>query len=236
MVSAPSGPGVPGHGPDGKPRPAPARRPLGEVAALVSAGTGLLGLLLGFFGLPAVVNSPTAARVTVTETVVVPGPTVTVTAPSADRSEPGPGPSASSSGSAGVDRQALTLLDPVDGRPMLSSGSGTLKGEEYPDAATVNFCIGGFTEYNIGTNWKRFTATAGLDDSSSNWPMTVQIYSDGRRLVSVRAGLADPKRVDVDVTGATRLRIGYELLGNTCDYDNKPRLVLGTPTLSRYRP
>ncbi|ANH92336.1 hypothetical protein A8713_15205 [Streptomyces sp. SAT1] len=90
----------------------PARRPLGEVAALISAGTGLLGLLLGFFGLPAVVSSPTAVRVT--ETATVPGPTVTVTAPSADHPDPGSGPSASPSGSPGAERQSLTLFDPVE--------------------------------------------------------------------------------------------------------------------------
>lgn len=191
--------------------------------------------MLGYFGLPAVVNSPTAVRVTVTETATVPGPTVTVTAPSADRSgQPGPSPSASPSDSAGGDRQSLTLLDPVDGDRPLSAGSGTLKGKAYPDAVTVAFCnTYRFTEYNLGTQWKRFTAIAGLDDSSSNWPMTVQISGDGRRLASVRAGLADPKGVEVDVTGVTRLRIDYEVLGGTCDYNNPPLLVLGTPTLSR---
>ncbi|WP_018566313.1 hypothetical protein [Streptomyces sp. PsTaAH-124] len=147
------------------PAPAPARRPLGEVAALISAGTGLLGLLLGFFGLPAVVSSPTAVRVTVTETATVPGPTVTVTAPSADHPDPGSGPSASPSGSPGAERQSLTLFDPVDGSAALSAGSGTLKGKAYADAVTVAFCTTGrFTEYNLGTDWKKFRATVGLDE------------------------------------------------------------------------
>lgn len=264
MPGAPSGGGAPGHGPDGGPRPAPtpspdpaptpppdptpppgpspvpdpppvpARRPLGEVAALISAGTGLLGLLLGFFGLPAVVSSPTAVRVTVTETATVPGPTVTVTAPSADHPDPGSGPSASPSGSPGAERQSLTLFDPVDGSAALSAGSGTLKGKAYADAVTVAFCTTGrFTEYNLGTDWKKFRATVGLDDGSSDWPMRVQIDADGRHLKNVRAGLGDPQGIDVDVTGVTRLRIGYEVLGDTCDYENQPRLVLGNPALSR---
>ncbi|WP_078510044.1 NPCBM/NEW2 domain-containing protein [Streptomyces sp. Tu 6176] len=216
------------------PAPAPARRPLGEVAALISAGTGLLGLLLGFFGLPAVVSSPTAVRVTVTETATVPGPTVTVTAPSADHPDPGSGPSASPSGSPGAERQSLTLFDPVDGSAALSAGSGTLKGKAYADAVTVAFCTTGrFTEYNLGTDWKKFRATVGLDDGSSDWPMRVQIDADGRHLKNVRAGLGDPQGIDVDVTGVTRLRIGYEVLGDTCDYENQPRLVLGNPALSR---
>ncbi|MFH8219293.1 NPCBM/NEW2 domain-containing protein [Streptomyces sp. NPDC018057] len=192
-----------------------------------------------FFGLPAVVSSPTAVRVTVTETATVPGPTVTVTAPSADRSDPGSGsgPSASPSGSPGAERQSLTLFDPVDGSAALSAASGTLKGKKgkaCADAVAVAFCTSGrFTEYNLGTDWKRFRATAGLDDGSSDWPMRVQTDADGRHLKNVRAGLGDPQGIDVDVTGVTRLRIGYEVLGDTCDYENQPRLVLGNPALSR---
>ncbi|WP_030193909.1 hypothetical protein [Streptomyces sp. NRRL S-87] len=57
-------------------------RVFGEVAGWISALTGLIGLVLGFFGLPAVVASPTAERVaatvTVTATTTV---TATVTAP-----------------------------------------------------------------------------------------------------------------------------------------------------------
>ncbi|MBC9715104.1 hypothetical protein H9Y04_21365 [Streptomyces sp. TRM66268-LWL] len=51
----------------------PPRRRVGEVAAWISAITGLLGLVLGFFGLPAVFGSPTArtATPTVTSTVTV---------------------------------------------------------------------------------------------------------------------------------------------------------------------
>ncbi|MFF3641696.1 hypothetical protein [Streptomyces sp. NPDC002564] len=67
-------------------------RRFGEVAAWISAITGLIGLVLGFFGLPAVFSSPTAR--TVTETVTA---TATVTAP-ADPAKAPPSPSSSAQG------------------------------------------------------------------------------------------------------------------------------------------
>ncbi|MFG2408168.1 hypothetical protein ACGFR8_28270 [Streptomyces brevispora] len=54
---------------------------MSEWAALISAVTAVLGLLLGFFGLPTVVNSPTAKPVR--ETV-----TVTATPPPESRGRP----------------------------------------------------------------------------------------------------------------------------------------------------
>lgn len=91
MSTEPSPPSTP---PEPTPRPAPDPSPvpavplvppepgrgrrLVEVATLVSALTGVVGLLLGFFGLPAVVNSPTAR---VNAPVAQPAVTVTVTAP-----------------------------------------------------------------------------------------------------------------------------------------------------------
>ncbi|MFI6875382.1 hypothetical protein ACIBL6_18275 [Streptomyces sp. NPDC050400] len=58
--------------PDGDTPPAPARRRLGEVAAAVSAIAAVLGVVVGFLGLPAVLRSPTSKQPTVV--------TVTVTA------------------------------------------------------------------------------------------------------------------------------------------------------------
>ncbi|MBT2404134.1 MULTISPECIES: hypothetical protein [unclassified Streptomyces] len=70
--------------PSPPPGPTSTARRAGEVAAWISAITGIFGLLLGFYGLPAVVNSPTAGNAaptaTVTATVQV---TATVTAPAA---------------------------------------------------------------------------------------------------------------------------------------------------------
>ncbi|MGW7412113.1 hypothetical protein [Streptomyces sp. NPDC054863] len=68
---APPQPHVP---PSPTPPPTPSSRRLGEWAAVVSALAGVAGVLLGFFGLPTVLNSPTARA-----SAPAPQPTVTVT-------------------------------------------------------------------------------------------------------------------------------------------------------------
>lgn len=246
VTSAPSGTGGQGEPGDGSPVPVPPspppappvpprppRRSLAEVAALTSAATGVVGLLLGYFGLTAVVTSPTAIPVRVIETVAVPGPTVTVTVPASpgtsETTSPSPAPEENPKG------QSLALLTPVDGeRFPLEPGSGTIKGKKYEDALTVATCSADrFTEYNLGTSWKRMTASVGLDDTSSDWPMTVKILADDETRASVQAATGTARPISINVTGATRLRIEYEVNGGTCDFDNPPLLVIGTPLLER---
>ncbi|MFF3257777.1 NPCBM/NEW2 domain-containing protein [Streptomyces sp. NPDC002932] len=120
------------------------------------------------------------------------------------------------------------------GRFSLEPGPGTIKGKKYEDALTVDWCSSdGFTEYNLGSSWKRMTASIGLDDTSSDWPMTVNILADGKARASVQAVTGTARPVDIDVKGITRLRIEYEITGGTCDFDNPPLLVIGTPLLAR---
>ncbi|MEU4270833.1 hypothetical protein [Streptomyces sp. NPDC026092] len=119
MTGTPGSGSTPTSGPDATSTPAPgspdatdgrgSRARLGEVAALVSAVTAVLGLILGFFGLPVVFNSPTAR--TVTETVYV---TRTVTVPAAPEApataapSTAPTPSASGGPGPGADGGART--------------------------------------------------------------------------------------------------------------------------------
>jgi len=123
----------------------------------------------------------------------------------------------------------------VDGeRFPLEPGSGVIKGRAHEDALTVATCsTGRFTEYNLGTSWKRMTASVGLDDTSSDWPMTVKILADDKTLASVQAVTGTARPVSIDIEGATRLRIEYEVNGGTCDFENPPLLVIGTPLLER---
>lgn len=90
----PPAPSTPPAG-SGDPSPTPPRR-LGEIAALISALAAVMGVFLGFLGLPVVFNSPTArnpaaAAPTATVTTTV---TATVTAPAPEPSPSmSPGPS-----------------------------------------------------------------------------------------------------------------------------------------------
>lgn len=212
--------------------PQPPRRSLAEVAALTSAVTGVVGLLLGYFGLTAVVTSPTAIPMRVVETVTAPAPTVTVTVPASEGTSGATSPSPTRQASKG---ESLALQEPVGGESfLLEPGSGAIKGKKYEDALTVATCgTDRFTEYSLGTSWRRMSASIGLDDTSSDWPMTVRISTDGKARASVQAVTATARPVVIDVTGATRLRIEYEVNGGTCDFDNPPLLVIGTPLLER---
>ncbi|MGW0871214.1 NPCBM/NEW2 domain-containing protein [Streptomyces sp. NPDC002740] len=165
------------------------------------------------------------------ETVTAPAPTVTVTGPAgagtAGTTSPPPTP-----GSA--DGESLALQEPVDGEGSLEPGSGVIKGKEYADALTVATCgTFSFTEYSLGTSWKRMTASVGLDDTSSDWPLTVRFLADGKVRASVQAETGDARPVAIEVRGLTRLRIEYQTTGGICDYFNPPLLVIGTPLLTR---
>ncbi|MFB7466114.1 hypothetical protein ACFCZ1_21885 [Streptomyces sp. NPDC056224] len=88
-----------------------------EVATLISALTGLAGLLLGFFGLPVVVNSPTARIGT-----EKPQPTVTVTVTATPQAAETPAPAGTGpalpSGSKSVSKAGIRM--PSDYHVLLS--------------------------------------------------------------------------------------------------------------------
>ncbi|MBT2895535.1 hypothetical protein [Streptomyces sp. McG3] len=88
-MSAPPTPPPPSTPPSTDPPTPPQPRRLSEWAAVLSAVTGVVGLLFGFFGLPVVINSPTArtpapiAQPTVSATVSQ-TPPASATSPSAE--------------------------------------------------------------------------------------------------------------------------------------------------------
>ncbi|WP_395292634.1 NPCBM/NEW2 domain-containing protein [Kitasatospora hibisci] len=197
---------------------------------MITAATGLAGLLLGFFGLPAVVNSPTASRPTVTITEEVPGPTVTVTAPAATSGSP----TSSGSEAPGTSRQQLLAqMQPVDELVGLERAQSYMKGKEYPNSLAAAVCTPNtrpysYITFNLGSSWKRLTATIGLDDNSTgSWSMTIDVLGDGRPLQTVQADLADPKPLVVDVSGVTRLEVQYRPTGYCDRYKDPGSTVAG---------
>ncbi|MFD8983858.1 hypothetical protein [Streptomyces sp. NPDC059564] len=91
----------------------------GELAALISAATGVVGLLLGFFGLPTFVNSPTARAVQPTVTATV---TVTAAAPSSGSAGSAPSAPLSAAPSTGQGTPVTkTNIQMTDGYAILLS-------------------------------------------------------------------------------------------------------------------
>ncbi|MFJ4090808.1 NPCBM/NEW2 domain-containing protein [Kitasatospora sp. NPDC089913] len=216
------------------------RRPLGDIAALITAGTGLVGLLFGYLGLPVIANSPTAARPTVTKTVSVPEPAVTVTVtappPSVAASLPTGSPSGGPDGTPSPSSKPLllTTMNPVaKGKyAWLKVGSGTLNSQGFetalvPDGSDSN--CSGSAEYNLGRQWATLTLTAGIDDYSANTASRLDILADGESIFTGEVNLGKPKELSLDVKGRLRLSIRFADTVTGCHMGS---LVLGNPLLA----
>lgn len=198
------------------------------MAALVSAFTGVIGLALGFFGVPSLVTPPTARTATATATATV---TATVTA------SPAPGPSSTDGAAPSAsDRTAkdvpLTDVDPLGaGYVNMEHKPVTMDGKRFDNAITAEE-LGSYESlsYSINERYKSLTVTVGLDDNSPAAPARVSFKSggeDGKTLKSATAQINRPVEVTVDVTGVAILSIVAESDDCVCT------LGLGSPVLHR---
>ncbi|MFF5158033.1 NPCBM/NEW2 domain-containing protein [Streptomyces sp. NPDC000348] len=198
----------------------------------MTAFTGVAGLLLGFFGVPALVTPPTAHTVTATTTA-----TVTATATATVTAAPAPGASGTTGGTpsprAGEDKD-VPLIDiaPLNGaygnwevEPVVMGG------ERFDNAITTE---PGFYEgfgYSINEHYESLTVTVGLDDDSAAFPATVTFTGgeEGEKtLKSVSAQINRPVEVTVDLTGVAILRIE----AGQADGEST-KVALGDPVLHR---
>ncbi|MFJ8694233.1 hypothetical protein [Streptomyces roseolilacinus] len=180
-------------------------RTLGEIAALISALAAVAGVLLGFSGLPTVVDSPTARTVTAAATTTT---TVTVTAPAptgpgddgeAKPSSPAPLPSGTA---------PLTDLPAIGGGDAFPVQSVTMGTKSYEHAMTPAYpCDNTSVEYRINERYRSLTLTVGPDDNSKAELIEVTIHGDDRLRDTVGARINRPQTVTVDMTGVVRLRI-----------------------------
>ncbi|MGW4237350.1 NPCBM/NEW2 domain-containing protein [Streptomyces sp. NPDC004749] len=190
--------------------PSPGRK-LGDVAALISSLAAVAGVLLGFFGLPAVVDSPTAQTATpVTTATATATVTATVTAPAP--SAPGshgddtvkpPSPAPLPSGSV-----PLADLSPVRGNDAFTLRSVTMGSKSYENAMVLALpCGGSPIDYSINERYTSLTFTVGLDDNGVAEVINVTVQGDGANRKAVNAEINRPHAVTVDVTGVVKLRI-----------------------------
>ncbi|KPI25367.1 Glycosyl hydrolase family 98 putative carbohydrate binding module [Actinobacteria bacterium OV450] len=217
-TSPPPGAGIPPLPPTPpNAQPAPSPRRLGEVAALVSAGTAVLGLLLGFLGLPVVLNSPTARTVTEAPHATV---TVTVTASSpvaaGGPAEPS-APAALPSGEVALrDRPPTGSFD----REKISLSSATLGGKAYQNAMVYRYPCQDGPEYSLNQRYKTLTFTVGLDDNGIARPGKFSVIGDGTEIKSVMLEINHPQTVTVDTSSVINLRLQPDLSEpNSCNAD-----------------
>ncbi|MFD7498547.1 NPCBM/NEW2 domain-containing protein [Streptomyces sp. NPDC059832] len=195
------------------------RRRLGEIAALISAGAAVIGLLLGFFGLPTVVDSPSARTVTVTETVTA---TTTVTAAPPDAPEGAETRSPSGTAPPPANEVLLADLTPLGIAPdqIFSIQDVTMGGKPYPGAMVITYLCQSGLEYSINEKYKTLTFTAGLDDDGVAVSGRLAVIGDGKLRKNVRVEINRPQTVTIDVSGVVKLAIVPEFVkGQTCDVD-----------------
>jgi serine/threonine protein kinase len=86
-------------------------------------------------------------------------------------------------------------------------------------------------EYNVAKGFRRFTATAGIDDNAgdSSLKMQLEVFADGREVFNKPVPYGAPVPVDLDISGVLRVRIQWEAVsGNRSASGNYSYLVLGT--------
>jgi len=88
-------------------------------------------------------------------------------------------------------------------------------------------------EYNIAKGFRRFTATAGIDDNAgdSSLKMQLEIFADGREIFNKPVAFGTPTPIDLDVSGVLRLRFQYEGVSGDRECCSNNYLVLGTAEL-----
>ncbi|WP_329594965.1 NPCBM/NEW2 domain-containing protein [Streptomyces sp. NBC_01362] len=228
--SRPPSPPDPGP-PTPPPAPTPRPRRVGEIAALVSAITAVVGLLLGFFGLPTVVNSPTAKTVTVTETVTATA-TATVEAsprePADEDPAQSPAPAPLPSGEV-----ALSDLTPLGDYPDDEFGlqTVTLGGKSYSNAMVVKYPCQPGTEYSINQRYKKLVLTVGLDDNAVAVSGKLAVIGDRKTRKNIMLEVNRPQTVTVDITGVVKLGIEADISDDSSCNDDGVVVALGKAVL-----
>ena len=110
-----------------------------------------------------------------------------------------------------VARQSVTNyledLDQVDGN--LSQDSAEVDGRVFPHSLSTYLRRDPTASYNIGRDYRRFVATVGLSDDStdSTSKATFEVFADGRKVFDETVGYGRAAEIDLDVTGVLRLEL-----------------------------
>lgn len=184
----------------------------GWAAGIIAAVVGILAWLLPDpFGLHDPARSPSPG----TTSTRSPGPTSTTSA------RPGiPVDPAASNG--GVDTTAAPALgEPVflqDLQPTDQSANkwfadaAHINGELYARSIIMQPAIGttpvSYVTYTLGRHYRRFRATAGVEDSSPSATRSrIEVFVDNRKVFSATARKGQAYPIDVNVSGAFELKL-----------------------------
>lgn len=150
--------------------------------------------------------------------------------------EPKPGEALNGKMKLTVAREAVQAyledFKPVAGNWDNPQNTGQIAGKSYLHSLMGYVDCYSRTEYVeilVSKGYRRLVATAGMDDSATNPDLKVQleIFGDGRKLVSSILEYGKPTPVDLDVSGVLRLKVQWTSTSKACqDY-----FVLGEASL-----
>jgi hypothetical protein len=157
-------------------------------------------------------DSSPSAQATRTVTSTPPTATITVTeSESSVLAEP-------DSTSPTSQTQYLGELEPVTSTGSVNVGPAEINGRGYPRSVTL--AADGASpvdsvEYNLGRNWRIFSAAIGLrDDSLTGGSLTFEVAVDGTQKYKKKIPLGESQEIKLDLNNALRLKL-------TVTYDGK---------------
>ncbi|QJT04068.1 hypothetical protein G9272_30430 [Streptomyces asoensis] len=107
--------------------------------------------------------------------------------------------------------QYLTDLDTLTSSGGVDAGAADINGRGFARSVTLSANAAGpvsFAEYNLGRQWRTFSATVGLrDDSPTGGSLTFEVVVDGSKKYGKGIPLGESQEVKVDVTHALRMKL-----------------------------
>lgn len=118
----------------------------------------------------------------------------------------------------------ILLCDTTPAQGSVNCGSTSIDGTTYPATVLSTFgYFGGNTrsiEYDLSRDFATFEAVAGITDgSNSSHRFELRVFADSERIHTSTFAFGEHEELELDVTGALRLRIELERLasGGCCD-------------------
>lgn len=176
-------------------------------------------------GTPPPVASATSSSATSPEPV----PTTEQASPSTSSDAPDTASAEPSATETGAQKVLLNTLDTIGDSDFFASNV-SFRGKPFADSLASHQECSGSVGYNLGTEWSRFTFTAGMDDNSYETTGSLTVSADDTVLWTGNVMVGQPLPKTFSVKDKVRLTISFE----RSDCANEDTwIALGNPTLVR---
>ncbi|MFM9370673.1 serine/threonine protein kinase [Streptomyces sp. Da 82-17] len=142
------------------------------------------------------------------------------------------GPGGGGPGSSDQDTLSLSQLEPIEtSDDGFTQSAVTLNTKSYNDALITQVCSGSVvTEYPLNREWKTLRFTAGITDTSPNYPVRLTVEVDEEQKATQVLKLGRTHAMEIDVSKALRVTL-IAVEAGSCSTDTQ--LALAEPTLHK---